>query len=171
MTKPCSAGAWRPAATPDREREDAPQRAGGTPQTDGARVLGARLSGAFPALQAASVAAGAAVGALLRWRAAIWLNASWPGFPLGTLLVNCVGGLLIGASIAWFEQWPSDLLRLLLVTGLLGGLTTFSAFSAESLVLLERGQWLMAAGHTLAHVLGALACAAAGVVATRALIG
>ena len=129
------------------------------------------MNGAAPWLQATAVAAGAAIGALLRWQAGVWLNASWSGFPLGTLLVNCVGGFLIGASLAWFEQWPSDLLRLLLVTGLLGGLTTFSAFSAESLLLLERGQWLMAAGHTLAHVLGALACTARGVAGTRALIG
>ena len=122
-------------------------------------------------LPAGAVALGGGVGALLRWQAGLWLNASWPGFPLGTLLVNCVGGLLIGASLAWFEQWPSDLLRLLLVTGLLGGLTTFSTFSAESLLLLERGQWLLAVAHTMSHVFGALACAALGVVATRAVIG
>jgi CrcB protein len=126
---------------------------------------------ALPWLQAAAVAVGAGAGALLRWRAGLWLNAAWSGFPLGTLLVNCVGGLLIGAAIACFDEWDAELLRLLLVTGLLGGLTTFSAFSAESLLLLERGQWALAAGHTLAHVLGSLACAAAGLVATRALIG
>ena len=126
---------------------------------------------ALPWLQAGAVAAGAAVGALLRWQAGLWLNAAWPGFPLGTLLVNCVGGLLIGASIAWFEEWPGELLRLLLVTGLLGGLTTFSAFSAESLLLLERSQWVLAAGHTAAHVLGSLACAAVGLAAVRALVG
>ncbi len=129
------------------------------------------MNGAVPWLQALAVAMGAAIGALLRWQAGLWLNASWPGFPLGTLLVNCVGGLLVGASLAWFAAWPSELLRLLLVTGLLGGLTTFSTFSAESLLLLERGQWSIAFGHTLAHLLGALACAAVGVVATRALIG
>ncbi len=126
---------------------------------------------ALPWMQAAAVAVGAAVGALLRWQAGLWLNAAWPGFPLGTLVVNCVGGLLIGASIAVFNEWSADLLRLLLVTGLLGGLTTFSAFSAESLLLLERGQWALAAGHTLAHVLGSLACAALGLVAARALVG
>jgi fluoride exporter len=126
---------------------------------------------ALPWLQAAAVASGGAVGALLRWQAGLWLNAAWPGFPLGTLLVNCFGGLLIGASIAVFDEWTADLLRLLVVTGLLGGLTTFSAFSAESLLLLERGQWALAAGHTLAHVLGSLACAALGLVAMRAAIG
>ena len=112
--------------------------------------------------QVLAVAAGAAVGALARWGAGLWLNARWAGFPLGTLFVNCVGGLLIGLALAWFERTPNELLRLLLVTGFLGGLTTFSAFSAESLLLIQRGQWTLAAGHTLAHVLGALACAALG---------
>ena len=129
------------------------------------------MSSAVPWLQAGAVAAGAAVGALLRWQAGIWLNASWSGFPLGTLLVNCAGGLLIGVSLVWFDEWSSPLLRLLLVTGLLGGLTTFSAFSAESLLLLERGQWLLAATHTLSHLVGALACAALGVVGARAVVG
>lgn len=126
---------------------------------------------ALPWLQALAVALGAALGALLRWRAGLWLNAMWTGFPLGTLLVNAVGGLLIGSALAWFEQSPDELLRLLLVTGFLGGLTTFSAFSVESLLLLQRGQWLLAAGHTLAHVLGALVCAAAGFALTRSLLG
>jgi CrcB protein len=110
----------------------------------------------------AAVAGGSAVGALLRWAAGLWLNGRWAGFPLGTLAVNCVGGLLIGISLAWFEHMPDELLRLLLVTGFLGGLTTFSAFSVESLLLLQRGHLALAFGHTLAHVLGALACAALG---------
>ncbi len=120
------------------------------------------MSGAAVAAQVAAVAAGAAVGALARWGAGLWLNPRWAGFPLGTLFVNCVGGLLIGLALAWFERSPNELLRLLLVTGFLGGLTTFSAFSAESLLLIQRGQWTLAVGHTLAHVLGALACAAIG---------
>ena len=120
---------------------------------------------------AAAVASGAALGALCRWGAGLWLNARWQGFPLGTLFVNCVGGLLVGVALAWFERTPDEMLRLLLVTGLLGGFTTFSAFSAESLTLLERGQWAMALAHTLAHVAGALACAALGVMLARALAG
>jgi CrcB protein len=64
--------------------------------------------------------------------------------------------------LAWFERSPNEALRLLLVTGFLGGLTTFSAFSVESLLLVQRGHWLLAATHTGAHVLGALACAALG---------
>ena len=116
----------------------------------------------MPWLGIAAVSAGAVVGSLLRWGAGLWLNARWAGFPLGTLFVNCVGGLLIGAVLFWLERSPNDLLRLLLVTGLLGGFTTFSAFSAESLIMLQRGQFLLALGHTLAHVIGSLACAAIG---------
>ena len=116
----------------------------------------------LPVAQVLAVAGGAALGALLRWLAGLWLNAQWAGFPLGTLLVNGVGGLLIGLALVVFERSPNELLRLLLVTGFLGGLTTFSAFSVESLLLLQRGQWALAVGHTLAHVLGALVCAAFG---------
>jgi len=114
----------------------------------------------FP--QALAVAIGGASGALLRWRAGVWLNsAPWP-FALGTLGVNLVGGLLIGFSLVWFDKVPDDLLRLLLVTGGLGGLTTFSSFSAESLTLLTRGQFGVALVHTLTHVLGSLLAAAIG---------
>ena len=120
------------------------------------------MSGIALWLQVLAVAAGAAVGALARWGAGLWLNARWAGFPLGTLFVNCVGGLLIGMALAWFERTPHELLRLLLVTGFLGGLTTFSSFSAESLLLLQRGHWGLAAGHSLAHLLGALVCAGLG---------
>ena len=112
--------------------------------------------------QVAVISLGASVGAVLRWGAGLWLNGRWQGFPLGTLLVNCVGGLLVGIALAWFERTPYEMLRLLLVTGLLGGFTTFSAFSVESLVLLQRGEWLLAGVHTLGHVVGALAFAAVG---------
>jgi CrcB protein len=116
----------------------------------------------FPWAQLFAVAFGSVVGGLARWQTQFWLNPRWSGFPLGTLLVNCVGGLLIGMALAWFERTPNELLRLLLVTGLLGGLTTFSSFSGESLVLLHRGQMAMALMHTAAHVLGSLVCAALG---------
>ncbi len=112
--------------------------------------------------QAAAVGLGAALGALLRWAVGLWLNPQWAVFPLGTLAVNGVGGLLIGAISAWLLQRPDELLRLLLVTGFLGGLTTFSAFSIESLGLLQRGQIGPALLHSAAHLLGSLACAALG---------
>ena len=82
--------------------------------------------------------------------------------PLGTLLVNCVGGLLIGLALLAFERLPNEPMRLLVVTGMLGGFTTFSSFPGESLILLQCGELLLAAAHTLAHVIGALAFAAIG---------
>jgi len=120
------------------------------------------MTPALPWAQVFAVAFGASVGAWLRWAAGLWLNAKWAGFPLGTLLVNCVGGLLIGALLLWFERTPNEFLRLLLVTGLLGGLTTFSSYSVESLILLQRGQWGLALLHTSGHVFGSLLCATLG---------
>jgi len=121
-----------------------------------------------PLAAALAVAVGSAVGALARWQAGVWFNPIWAGFPLGTLFVNALGGLLIGLAFAWLDRYPSEVLRLLLVTGGLGGFTTFSAFSAESLALLERGRFELALAHTLAHVVGALACAALGARLMRA---
>ena len=128
------------------------------------------LAPSITTLQAAAVALGAATGALLRWITGLALNGLWPGFPLGTLLVNALGGLLIGAAMVWFSRSPDELLRLLLVTGLLGGFTTFSSFSAESLGLLQRGDYALALLHSLAHLLGALACTAMGYAVARALL-
>lgn len=113
-------------------------------------------------MSALAVALGAALGALARWQTGLWLNTRWLGFPLGTLLVNIIGGLAVGMALEWFGRQPNDLLKLLLVTGFLGGLTTFSAFSGESLALLRQGDFGLAAAHTLAHVLGALGAAALG---------
>ncbi|HEV7912419.1 MAG TPA: fluoride efflux transporter CrcB [Albitalea sp.] len=121
------------------------------------------MTAALPWAQVLAVAGGAAAGALLRWASALLFNhPGGDGMQLGTLLVNCVGGLLIGIAMLWFQRWPNELMRLLLVTGFLGGLTTFSAFSGESLALLQRGDWGWALAHTLAHVAGSLACAALG---------
>ena len=120
------------------------------------------MSTGISAVQAAAVAGGASAGALLRWWAGMALNGLWVGFPIGTLLVNCVGGALIGVAMVWFARSPDETLRLLLVTGLLGGFTTFSSFSAESLGLLQRGDVGLALLHSTAHLLGALACTALG---------
>lgn len=109
-----------------------------------------------------AVAAGSAAGGVCRWLAGLWLNAAWPVFPLGTLLVNVVGGLLIGAAMAWLSAAPNEGWRLLFVTGFLGGLTTFSAFSYESLALLQSARFGSALLHALLHVFGALAAAALG---------
>ena len=121
--------------------------------------------------QVVAVAVGASAGALARWGAGLWLNTRWQGFPLGTLMVNIVGGLLIGMALEWFGRQPNELLKLLLVTGFLGGLTTFSSFSGESLSLLQRGEFGLALAHTGVHVLGSLAAAALGLALMRALLG
>jgi CrcB protein len=125
------------------------------------------LASSITAAQAGAVALGAAVGALLRWWAGLAFNSLWAGFPLGTLLVNAVGGLLIGVAMVWFARSPNELMRLLLVTGLLGGFTTFSSFSAESLSLLQRGDVGLALLHSAAHFLGALGCCVLGYLLAR----
>ena len=129
------------------------------------------MSGTLPWLQVLAVSLGAAAGALLRWLAGLWLNPGAGVVPLGTLLVNCAGGLLVGAGLVWFQRCPNELLRLLLITGFLGGLTTFSTFSGESLLLMQRGAWGGVLLHTLVHVLGSLACAAVGFRLMRAVLG
>jgi CrcB protein len=113
--------------------------------------------------QAGLVAAGGTVGCLLRWQAGVMLNGlPWP-IAAGTLLVNVVGGLLMGFAIVALERSPSEAWRLLLlVTGVLGGMTTFSAFTGESLSLIVKGQFAIAVMHSLVHMLGALLAAALG---------
>ena len=133
-------------------------------------MSGSGLATGVTLLQAGAVAAGAAIGALMRWGAGLAINSLWAGFPIGTLLVNALGGLLVGVAMVWFSRSPDELMRLLLVTGLLGGFTTFSAFSAESLGLLQRGDWALALLHSAAHLLGALACTALGFALARALL-
>ena len=125
------------------------------------------LASSITAAQASAVALGAAVGALLRWWAGLAFNGLWAGFPLGTLLVNAVGGLLIGVAMVWFTRSPHELLRLLLVTGLLGGFTTFSAFSLDTLTLYERGQPGVAAAYVAGSVVLSLAAIVAGIHAAR----
>lgn len=107
---------------------------------------------------ALAVAVGAGGGALIRWWLALKFNAVWAGMPLGTLLANLVGGYLIGLALGFFAQHPqlSPEWRLLLVTGLLGGLTTFSTFSAEVVYMLQQGRWGWAFATSALHLLGSL---------------
>lgn len=69
---------------------------------------------------------------------------------------------MVGALVQWLSLHPNDLLRLALITGFLGALTTFSAFSAESLLMMTQGKYALALAHTMAHVVGSLLCATLG---------
>lgn len=121
----------------------------------------------------AAVGGGAALGAWARWGLSFWLNPRVAHLPLGTLAANLIGAYCIGLALAWFAATPdlSPIVRLLLVTGLLGGLTTFSTFSAENLTLLEQGLWGAAALHVAAHLGGSLLATALGVASGRLLLG
>ncbi len=117
------------------------------------------------ALALLAVGVGAALGAWLRWIFGLWLNPIFPTLPLGTLLANLGGGYVIGLSIAFFAAQPglSPEWRLLVITGFLGGLTTFSTFSAEVFTLLSRSQWGWGATEVLLHVVGTISMTALGV--------
>ena len=116
-------------------------------------------------MQWLAVGGGAAIGAWIRWGLGIALNASM--LPMGTLVANLGGGLLIGMAMAYFASTSAQdtlqhTLRLLVMTGFLGGLTTFSAFSAEAFSFLQKQQYAWAAGHIASHVVGSLLMTALG---------
>ena len=122
---------------------------------------------------AAAVGIGAALGAWLRWVLGEAMNTIAPALPVGTLAANLVGGYLIGMAVAVFEQHGAlaPELRLFVITGFLGGLTTFSTFSAESVSLLTTGRYGWALAHTAAHLLGSIALTLLGIASVRALQG
>ena len=118
---------------------------------------------------ALAIAIGAALGALSRWGLSLAFNSVLPQLPLGTLASNLIGGLLMGISIALladFESIPLPL-RLGIMTGFLGGLTTFSAFSAETISLLLRQQWAWTLAIVAAHVGGTLFATMLGIGVVR----
>ena len=112
-----------------------------------------------------AVSLGASLGALLRWGLGSRLNAFFPAIPPGTLAANLVGGYVVGVAIAFFATYPAVApeWRLLIITGFCGGLTTFSTFSAELVVLLQQGRIGWAAAAAGAHLLGSLAMTVAGI--------
>ena len=118
-----------------------------------------------------AVSLGAALGALLRWGLGLGMNHWLPTLPLGTLTANLVGGYLIGLALALFAQAPQlpPEWRLLVITGFLGGLTTFSTFSAEVVSAVQQGRLAWAAATISLHVLGSLGLTLLGL-ATPALL-
>ena len=105
-----------------------------------------------------AIGMGAALGAVLRWGLGVGLNHLLPAMPLGTLMANLLGGYLVGLAIALFAQAPQVHAewRLFVITGFLGGLTTFSTFSAEVVHALQQGRLGWAAATVSTHVLGSL---------------
>ncbi len=122
-------------------------------------------------LEFAAVGLGAAFGAWLRWGLSAWLNPRVTHFPLGTLAANLVGGYLVGLAVAYFAT-RHDLppaARLFAITGFLGGLTTFSTFSAEVTELLAQGNYATGLALAATHLAGSLALTAAGFATFHAL--
>ena len=118
-----------------------------------------------------AICIGASIGALCRWGLGLWLT---PGgvIPWGTLAANLVGGYLIGVCIAVFHAMPQldPMWRLLLITGFLGGLTTFSTFSAEVVGFLMAERYALALATATAHVAGSLLMTILGIKSATYLI-
>ena len=113
---------------------------------------------------AAAVGLGAAAGALLRWKLSVWLNPLNQGVPPGTLLANVAGGYLVGLAVAWFAEQPglAPEWKLFVITGFLGGLTTFSTVSAEVMSALQQGRIAAALTTVALHLAGSLLATWAG---------
>ena len=112
-----------------------------------------------------AVGIGAALGAWLRWWLGIAFNPVLPTLPLGTLAANLIGGYLVGVAVAFFSEYsglPPEA-RLFVITGFMGGLTTFSTFSAESVSLLSRAEYLWVLVHSAAHLGGSLVMTTLGI--------
>ncbi|MBU1566292.1 MAG: fluoride efflux transporter CrcB [Proteobacteria bacterium] len=112
-----------------------------------------------------AISLGAAAGAVLRWLLGLSLNSLFPTIPLGTLTANLIGGYLIGVAVALLAGHP-DLApewRLLIITGFLGGLTTFSTFSAEVTTLLQQSRLFWAGMAICIHVVGSLVMTILGI--------
>lgn len=110
-----------------------------------------------------SIACGAVLGAWIRWFVGLKFNPTLQHFPLGTILVNLVGGFIIGYAIAFFAHAQiSANYKLFVITGFCGALTTFSTFSAEVIDLLQQQKYSWAIGLILIHVLGSLLCTVLG---------
>ncbi|MHB1100126.1 MAG: fluoride efflux transporter CrcB [Burkholderiales bacterium] len=118
-----------------------------------------------------SVGFGAAFGAWLRWWLGAMLNPVFPTLPLGTLAANLLGGYLVGVAVAFFAQHsnlPPEA-RLFIITGFMGGLTTFSTFSAEVVTLLARSEYLWGGIAAGVHLVGSFSMTALGMLTVNLL--
>lgn len=117
------------------------------------------------------VGIGGALGAMARYGTGVMIGRLWPmGFPLATLLVNGIGaiamGLFVGLMARFLPPWQEDA-RLFVAVGMLGGFTTFSSFSLDTIVLIERGEWLLAGTYVLLSVVLCLIGLYLGLLVTR----
>ena len=116
-----------------------------------------------------AVGVGAALGAWLRWWLGLALNAVTPNLPLGTLAANLIGGYLIGVAVEYLSQQgglPVEI-RLFVITGFLGGLTTFSSFSAEAVGLLLESRYAWAILLISSHLIGSIIMTVLGIFTVR----
>jgi CrcB protein len=112
-----------------------------------------------------AIGGGAALGAWIRWGLGLWLNPVFATMPLGTLAANLIGGYLVGAAVAVFHinvDLPPEL-RLFFITGFLGGLTTFSTFSAEVVAQIQRAEYGWAVATASLHLAGSLLLTGLGI--------
>lgn len=111
-----------------------------------------------------AVIIGGSTGCVIRWLLAMRFNTLFPNLPPGTLLVNLLGGLIIGGALALFTRQPhlDPTWRLLITTGLCGGMTTFSTFSLEIFAQLQTGNYAWALASVLVHVVGSILMTALG---------
>lgn len=105
-----------------------------------------------------AISLGASIGAVMRWLLGLSLNSLFPAIPPGTLMANMLGGYLVGVALAFFAGHPdiAPEWRLMIITGFLGGLTTFSTFSSEITTLIQQGRLIWAGIAISAHVGGSL---------------
>ncbi len=142
------------------------------PRPNGRLRRPGRVAARAPELNGAgflAVGVGAAFGAWARWLLGTFLNALYPALPPGTLAANLIGGYLVGLAVALFSSHPgfSPEWRLFVITGFLGGLTTFSTFSAENVALLQEARIGAAIAHAAMHLAGSLVATIAGIATWR----
>lgn len=120
-----------------------------------------------------AISIGACLGALLRWQLGLWLTTPGSILPWGTLAANLLGGYFVGVFVAMFNALPQidPAWRLLLITGLMGGLTTFSSFSAEVVTMLTQERYALALGTAALHLLGSLVLTLAGMKSVALFLG
>jgi len=111
-----------------------------------------------------AISVGASIGAIFRYVLGIFYNFVFPSIPLGTLYANLIGGFLMGIFMAVSKDHIlSETARLAITTGFLGGLTTFSTFSAEATTLLSHGEYALFSLITFSHVGGSLLATILGI--------